>query len=237
MRSDSGSDTQQNLLTAIDKLTRGAYEDSIAICRNLINAEPENHQLTAKAHLVMGRAYLMLKQFEISEQELKMGLQLDASQAQGYVDLGLTHLQRKHYAEAFSYLRRAQEYSNMPANTRLILAIAWLQAGQFEDAYSELERLLSSRDHNLPRGGLHILRVLAWYGKISWRYQLLIVPLVVGLMLPLTRLWMWILMSILALGALLVLYRSRLLREGGRPIVYLYALLTGLFLLSLVMFR
>ena len=237
MSSISDSDARQSLAIAINKVNENAYKDSLVICKNLIAAEPEDRQLVAKAHLIAGRAYLLLKQIEASEQELKIGLQLDPSQAQGYADLGMIRIQQKLYSEAINYLRKGRECLHTDANVRLTLAIAWLQARQFGEAYFELKSLLSSRDHSLPRGGLQVLRGITWYGKIRMVHRLLLtVFLAVVLMLPLTRVGAWILLTVLTLGALLILYRSELLRAGAPPLVYNYVVLTGMFLLSLAMF-
>lgn len=228
----SESNARQSLAMAIDKVNENAYGEALAICRNLIASEPEDRQLVAKAHLVAGRAYRLLRQLEASERELKMGLQLDDSQAQGYADLGMICIHQKRYSEAISYLRTARECPHTDAYVRLTLAIAWMQARQYGEAYSELESLLSSHDHNLPRGGLQILRGIAWYGKIGVARLLLVIPIVLALMLPPTRVWVWVLLTLLTLGALLVLYRSELLKAGAPALVFNHLVLTSIFLVS-----
>jgi tetratricopeptide (TPR) repeat protein len=236
MLSTSENDAQQSLSMAIKKLNAGAYDESINICKNLIATKPEI-QVAAVAHLAIGHAYLLLRQFEASEQELKAGLQLDASQAQGYVDLGLIYIRRRFRPEAISYLRKAQECSVTNPELRLTLAVAWLQVAQYQEAYLEIKSLLQSHEHNLPRGGLHVVKGIAWYGKIVVPYRLLLViPLAVTLMMPFVGVGVWILVTMLTLGALLVLRHPQLRLAGVPALIYGYLLCTGMFLLSLVLF-
>ncbi len=232
----AGNDAH-SLSMAMEKLNAGAYDESITICKSLIAAQPEQ-QLVAIAHLAIGHAHLLQGQLEASEQELKTGLQLDASQAQGYVDLGLIYIKRRLHTEAISYLKKAQECSGTNSKVRLTLAIAWLYVRQFQDAYFEFESLLLSQEHDLPRGGLYVLKGIAWYGKIDIPHRLLLViPLAVVLMIPLTRIGVWILVTLLTLAALLLVLRHPQIRRVGVPaLIYGYVLCTGMFLLSLVLF-
>jgi FtsH-binding integral membrane protein len=104
---------------------------------------------------------------------------------------------------------------------------------QYEDAYAEFEKLVLLTDHNLSRSGLQIWRGIAWWKKLRFLYRLLISGvLVLFVMLPVTRVVAWLLISLLTLIALFILQRARWLRETGGPIVFPYAVLTGLFLLS-----
>jgi tetratricopeptide (TPR) repeat protein len=237
MSSALENNMEQNLSAAINKLTEGDFDNSLFICRNLITAHPEDSQLVAKAHLVAGRAYLFLRQFDASEQELKLGLKLDASQAPGYIDLALICMKRRLHSEAVNYLKQAQECPVTSPKVRLHLVFVLLQARQFGDAYRELNSLLSSTNQDLSRSLLQILKGIAWYGKIRWRYRNLIAaPLFLFLMLPLTRVWAWMLLTLFALGILLVLQRSHFFREVAPTVMFVYAILTSMFLLSLVVF-
>jgi tetratricopeptide (TPR) repeat protein len=110
MSSNSESEAQ-SLETAIHRINTSNYDDALTICRNLIAANPEDCPVIAKAHLIAGHAYLLLGQLELSEQELRAGLQLDPSLAQGYIDLGFIFSKRKLHAEAISYYKRAKESS------------------------------------------------------------------------------------------------------------------------------
>ncbi len=232
----SESDAQRSLFIAVEKLDKGAYDDSIVICRDLLATigELEDRQLAAQAHLVAGRAYLLLGQFELSTQELKMGLQLDPSQTQGYVDLGTISSKRKLHAEAIAYYRKALENPHIDANLRFTLATGLLHERQYEDAFSELGKLSSTTDHGFSRGGLLILRGIAWWQKLDLLCRLLLVlPFAIVLMLPLTRVWVWTVVTLVTLGILVVLQRSQLLREVAGPIVYMYILSTVLFVMSM----
>jgi len=235
MLPDQDDDAYQKLATAINKVNAGAYKDALAICNDLTRlADP---QLVTKAHLVAGRAYRLLSQLEAAERELQLGLQWDASQAQGYVDLGMIRIQQRRYNEAIHYLVKARECSHTDAHVQLTLAVAWLQAQQFEEAYSELERLLSSRDHGISHSGLQVLRIIAWYGKTCVLYRLLLAGLtVVTLIVPFTRVVSWVLLTLLTMGALLVLWRSKLLWAGAPALVFNYLVVTGVFLALLTAF-
>jgi len=129
---------------ALALIQKGEAKQATDQLRILIQQKPESPE----AHNVLGSILRQQGKLPAAEEEYKTALKCDPSFAPAALGLGQTLIDQKRYTAAKVYLQDALKASTAPetqAQLLTLLAVAYAQNGETEQAIGTLERMI--RDH------------------------------------------------------------------------------------------
>jgi tetratricopeptide (TPR) repeat protein/TolB-like protein len=118
------------------------YEQAVAELQRALEVDP--HYSNAARYL--GRAYELSGQAELAVAAYRQAMVTDPSDYRTYADLGDFYIQRDQYSQSLAPLRQAVELAPDEPNARYLLALAYMNLGQFQAAETELRIALSFRE-------------------------------------------------------------------------------------------
>jgi len=217
-------DTKSQIVLAQELVRQHHFAEAIDICRGL---ETLNDPEAAMVHEIIGRALAESGQLAQGIEELTVALEHDSSNTTIRLDLAACLARAGRHAEVVEHLQNACAQDPTNPEIRLRLFSELFNLRRYREAHDELQTALSSKTHlSIPRSALYVLLAMSVWGQ--WGYVkrvLLIVVLMIGLIVPATRLVLWLLVSVITLVCLIALARGRLL-QATRPILSMYGLLT-----------
>ena len=131
-----------DLATAADRLNAGRPDETVAICRALVGAQPQD----AEAWHLLGVAHAALRQLPQSLVALRESVRLRPDHLETRRNLGAILAQSERFEEAIPYLEEAHRAEPDHAGTLLNLARALRQSGNAAAAIARLETYLARHE-------------------------------------------------------------------------------------------
>ena len=218
-------DTKPQIASAYELVHQRRFAEAIAICRELLLTL--NGSEIAEAHEIIGCALAESGQLAQGIDELTVALEHDSLNTMIRLNLAACLARAGRHAEAVEHLQYACAHDPTDLEIRLRLFGELLYLRQYGEAHDELRIVLSSRTHpSVPRSALYVLLAMCVWGKWGYGKRLIVIAVImVGLFLPVTRLVLWIVISLVTVACLIILARGHLLNMA-RPIVTIYIALT-----------
>ncbi len=127
---------------------KGEYEKSIEMFKKALDITPENSPDLAVIHNNIGQNYYLLKAYDEAEKELRAAISMNDKLLTAYVNLGNVYTERNDYANAVVYHEKAVQLAPDYSLPRNNLAFAYYKLGRFDDALSEMDKVVKTDPQN-----------------------------------------------------------------------------------------
>ncbi|MFQ5699594.1 MAG: tetratricopeptide repeat protein [Myxococcota bacterium] len=149
-------------------LLDGRAEDAIPKLQRVVEEQPSTN-----AYLLLGQAYLNLRQFELARSELLRAVQLDANNVAARARLAALYLQMGERELASQEARQALARTPDDPRLQLVLAESLEGQGRMKDAVAVLKSIRYEGKRGVPILKLQAARLLRTAGAYQDAHQLL----------------------------------------------------------------
>jgi TolB-like protein/Tfp pilus assembly protein PilF len=139
---------------------RESLGKSFKLCQKAISLDEKQDG----PHMVIGNIYLLMRKYDLAIKECKRAIALNPNSAQGYVYLGQSLSYFGRTEEGIESIKKGMRLSPFPDSWYIWnLAIAYREAGRYEESIAEYRRALKLR----PNNGLAYMALSMTYALAS----------------------------------------------------------------------